>query len=839
MENTNNICDFCANELVNLVSLGAYYNWPSETQAVDKRWKRPFRLVTPNGWGPDPAPGAVGLFTPECVVCVILQDGVTINPNIVLVPLIIRFHAKFTQDKGLKGLIRLLTFRCLGLFGHRRLHPVALLGTTLDLPLDRARALGPMNGDKPRSLHDVLRVFVDPDDDSKMKKYISGRPICDPKSEAARRRIQEWLHDCLSSHARCRKGLSGVMRDDRTTASLLPRRLIDVGGEAPNRPRLVDRKGMTGTYVALSYCWESPAEVNPAAVLNSATRQYLMRALPIKDLPPTIRDAIDVTRSLGMAYLWVDRLCIMQDDADEVAAECAAMCDIYDGAILTLAAVGAGTPTGMQPEGLYLSRGVEDIRGAGDNSQFTNPRVGCFVGDKKVGSVYVGRAIARKTDSDLSALAAELDASRWNTRGWTFQERMLSRRIVYFGRHQLYWECQKDVLNEDGTREDLGSGRYNPEKGDTDFRTGTSKGSLSKSVKLSSALKPLGHLRPILPKSLLGLRPEFLDPWPRILREYSHRHLTVGQDKLRAIEGVAQALRLRLSRKDYSYGVWLDNLAMQLLWLGAGPLTPTSTFRAPSWSWASVDGQLSFPSFVRASTRPRFHSVISSPAFTSESTTPSPERPVLTFKAKAITGEYVVGRSWRGPRFMDDAWATSMGVRLLRRGPLPSRYRASLKPGQARFYMEGKWCGLIQFDFDLETRPQRSDVKALLVAQDTYYAWEGPYRDEDGLSLLDDDPVDEQDAGIPQTTSGEDDETSDDEDEVLMMQRDDPEWHVPTEIYHFIVVERVGSQDQNSWRRIGMGEAIHRKAERRFLHAQRKDIGYPLHRAKGSEVSLV
>jgi Heterokaryon incompatibility protein (HET) len=175
---------------------------------------------------------------------------------------------------------------------------------------------------------------------SSLKKYISGRAICLPDSDLNIGKIQKWLKDCLESHGRCRNGLSSALLDNRKGGSILPSRVVAVGLESSSQVRLVTTNGERGRYCALSYCWGPKSPRYSHTTLLTTTIDQFRQSLPVNELPNTIKEAIEVTRRIGVPYLWVDRLCIVQDDAKDVGTECDRMCDIYERALLILAAMG-------------------------------------------------------------------------------------------------------------------------------------------------------------------------------------------------------------------------------------------------------------------------------------------------------------------------------------------------------------------------------------------------------------------------------------------------------------------------------------------------------------------
>ena len=117
------------------------------------------------------------------------------------------------------------------------------------------------------------------------------------KTPYAAEKILEKIQECESNHQSCRK--SGP--------SVLPLRVIDI---TQDRPRLLETSGQIESYTALSYIWGMEAQ---PVMTTQANLQSLTRALPVADLPQTIKDAIFVTKNIGIRYLWVDSLCIIQD----------------------------------------------------------------------------------------------------------------------------------------------------------------------------------------------------------------------------------------------------------------------------------------------------------------------------------------------------------------------------------------------------------------------------------------------------------------------------------------------------------------------------------------------
>ena len=128
-----------------------------------------------------------------------------------------------------------------------------------------------------------------------------------------------WMEECIAKHDKC--------HTDRLVA--LPTRLIEVSPlGAPKSARLGTTKGKTGSYIALSYCWGGN---QPFKTTADRLHEY-SENLPYEDLPKTILDAFQVTRSLGLQFIWIDSLCIIQDEKDDVAREMANMLQVYQNA---------------------------------------------------------------------------------------------------------------------------------------------------------------------------------------------------------------------------------------------------------------------------------------------------------------------------------------------------------------------------------------------------------------------------------------------------------------------------------------------------------------------------
>ncbi|EKG18560.1 Heterokaryon incompatibility [Macrophomina phaseolina MS6] len=241
--------------------------------------------------------------------------------------------------------------------------------------------------------------------------------------------IQEWLHTCLNFHPSCRRALSKVTIDE-TDEPLLPSRVIDVAppGGSPN-VRLLESTGARGRYVTLSHCW-GPSHRHPLTTSTATLPQHLTE-IAWEQLPKTFRDAIVVVRSLGFRYIWIDSLCIVQDDLAEWLRESEQMGVIYERAALTIAACHAKNST----EGCFFER--SPVQPA-----VTLPYWGSH-------GAQDGVLYATLLPRNYWSISPEF--SPLSERGWATQEWLLSRRVVFFTQECIVWSCRTVTQRE--TRE--------------------------------------------------------------------------------------------------------------------------------------------------------------------------------------------------------------------------------------------------------------------------------------------------------------------------------------------------------------------------------------------------
>jgi hypothetical protein len=222
--------------------------------------------------------------------------------------------------------------------------------------------------------------------------------------------LKEWIKVCDSTHAKCR-------RDNAVDILTMPTRLIEVGETV----RLVDSASIKASpYVALSHCWGPPKD-NEKFCTSKRNIEQFKASIPVDSLPSTFRDTVTITRGLGIKYIWIDSLCIIQDDDDDWERESGKMERVFSDAYCTIGASSARSSL----EGLLANR---------------PPRDCVQLQTQSAGTLYVCPAI--------DDFHRHVELGELNRRGWVLQERALSRRSIYFTSTQVYWECGKGVQCE-------------------------------------------------------------------------------------------------------------------------------------------------------------------------------------------------------------------------------------------------------------------------------------------------------------------------------------------------------------------------------------------------------
>jgi len=330
--------------------------------------------------------------------------------------------------------------------------------------------------------------------------------------------------NCQKSHIKCRQA----------DQEQLPSRVLDVGKDGDSIA--LREIGMTrGKYTALSHCWGGE---RPLTTTVASVKQH-MDEIPYSELPATFRDAVRITRLLGIKYLWIDSLCIIQDRFSDWEHESAKMHEYYKNSFVTIAA----SDSNNSFAGMLHRREVACVQLPG------------------FGNVFVRRKIP--------TARYVYENSVLESRAWCLQERLLSTRVLHMARSDVLFECRTGHQRESSIQ--IGDSVAMKEF----YRFGPDR--LKRELDDLEADPQSAEKAPEL--------------WYNLVQQYSRRSLTNPKDMLPAILGVAEQMK-KYTGLTYMHGMWKEDMARGLLWSNdlRGHKKGSQQSGAPSWSWAAMTG---------------------------------------------------------------------------------------------------------------------------------------------------------------------------------------------------------------------------------------------------------
>ncbi len=379
---------------------------------------------------------------------------------------------------------------------------------------------------------------------------IRGRIHQDRLSPASIALYKDWLRTCDQSHTLCH-----LAQD-----AFYPRRLLDVGISGRNRQvRLCEPGGEAIRYLALSYCWGDKV---PLKTLRSNLADH-ERAIPWATLPKSFQDIAALSRKLGVRYLWIDSLCIVQDDNVERDVEIARMHDIFRHALLVIIAAEASNPyAGF----LEASRVPPSDRVRSCWIDFVVHYRELELNTVKIRKKPLVHCAGQDTDACGGLM-------RIGKRAWTYQERLLARRCLVFHNVDVVWECSTVCYCEcSGDRSAFPGRQYRPQ------------------LLPSPVLQRQQNPSPCTAEKHFACADDAYDFWKRAIRSFSSRGLSRDTDRLPAISALATIIQQHTG-DEYLAGLWRGDLASQLMWYNwpsYSSLKPYKSYTAPSWSWAAT-----------------------------------------------------------------------------------------------------------------------------------------------------------------------------------------------------------------------------------------------------------
>ncbi|KAK3901706.1 HET-domain-containing protein [Staphylotrichum tortipilum] len=352
-----------------------------------------------------------------------------------------------------------------------------------------------------------------------------------PLNPASTQLVRRWLDECLRSHPEC-----NVFRSPR----IRPTRLIQILSRDPRdqswKLRLTADTTNAGPYAALSYCW-GPGGTAGQMTTTKNTIASWSQDLPWDEAPQTIHDAVRVTQLLGLNFLWIDALCIIQDDPSDKQAELPKMAAIYGDADITIVAARASR----------VQQGFLQNRRSTIPCSFTLPF--------RSTTGATGTVILTNPEGVYSEEPID-------TRAWTLQERLLARRTLEFGSRQTRFSCQRDI------------------DGHADGWTQHTEYSCGRVPRLPDLAK--GHVGNEHP----------LRAWDSMVWSYTTRSISFAADRVHAIAALAEKFAEWIGG-EYLAGLWGGGLPGNLLWSPDEDVVERPVQdQVPSWSWTAVGGEV-------------------------------------------------------------------------------------------------------------------------------------------------------------------------------------------------------------------------------------------------------
>ncbi|KAH7350637.1 heterokaryon incompatibility protein-domain-containing protein [Rhexocercosporidium sp. MPI-PUGE-AT-0058] len=349
-------------------------------------------------------------------------------------------------------------------------------------------------------------------------------------TESAYETCRRWIEDCAAHHPACKLNLSK-----------LPRRVVAVGHTDGKNfsPYLYESSGEVDSYAALSHCWGATQIITT----TTSTLSQRKTRIPFESLSKTFQDAVHITHNLGLKYIWIDSLCIIQDDLKDWETESKKMAAVYESSHVTICAAKSEAGNG----GCFADLTLRE----------TDPYSGSKI------EVQV-----RKCPRHIASEAMFRDSSFFHTtsnlplftRAWTFQEELLATRVLYYCADEIVFQCKENL--------DCQCGRISSHMAEIGDKTSKQQ--------YEAALIDSSNIRKLQIQ------------WYRIITQYSARNLTKESDRLPALSGLAGVFQSKNVLGRFLAGLWTHELPLWLTWVVWGSHPPSRQYVAPSWSWASI-----------------------------------------------------------------------------------------------------------------------------------------------------------------------------------------------------------------------------------------------------------
>ena len=358
-------------------------------------------------------------------------------------------------------------------------------------------------------------------------------------SEASNARAHQWLDDCLNRHEECVR-----------PPSKLPKRVLDLGKSLQiEKVKVYVTKGEHARYATLSYSWGQAKRL----LTTRETLKSHCQGIDLEKVPQTLRDALYIAKSLGFRYIWIDALCIIQKDKLDFAEQVAALTEIYGNSTLNISASSAkNSDNGILKElpdngtllGILVQRDFQIL----PNTVWAGPR----------------------------PQTLDIEEKFISSRGWVFQERLVSPATLHYTDEGMVWECAV------GAKVEHDQNVFNT-KWKSNWKA-TMNGKIQDQAQPGAA----GESEPE--------KYHCFESWYDWICAYSERDLYDNDDKFPAIAGVAKTFASAFGLT-YAAGLWTEDMISGMMWRRHNrkeTLTRYEKYVAPSWSWSSVHGRLEY-----------------------------------------------------------------------------------------------------------------------------------------------------------------------------------------------------------------------------------------------------
>jgi Heterokaryon incompatibility protein (HET)/Tetratricopeptide repeat len=435
----------------------------------------------------------------------------------------------------------------------------------------------------PRNYRQALRQAWEADAQSRLSTVLADRAgfVYDKGGQQVNLGlIKSWLNDCDHNHgSACNHPRSGIRVEMKIFLTF-----IDVVQECLVTATSFEK------YFALSYVW-GDVEMSKTLRSNYNERQQHW-ALSATSLPKTVKDAMKLVRSLGERFLWVDAICIVQDDEEQMAMHIPNMDIVYGKAFATIVALhgddaDAGLP-GVTP-GTRAPQQIEIITVSNKSLDLDH--------DPQCEKNEIIGLVATPRPLHLA-----LEVSKWNSRGWILQERLLSLRCLYFSPDAVYFQCSRETLSEGGTNEEFKAHIFD--------EIGLEDQNILRNANHDNPFTDLHSMYDVSPHERLC---KAFQTYKKLIETYSRRNFSFKSDIINAFTGMFAVMDEHFQDSTF-HGIPAAIFSHALLWTPAArlarrgaqlPLMSAMSMgqpdpKFPSWSWVGWDGPVEYRLFEEA-----------------------------------------------------------------------------------------------------------------------------------------------------------------------------------------------------------------------------------------------